>query len=396
VVCIRIGLKKAQDELRDYMVKTMSASYELVEQDFLHVKPNSNVNFDINQHDKDTSDHHDGCRIIPSIVPNQTLRNMRHERACHILKGTVAKCEGCGQIFTSSRLIWNAIHNWIKNLDCNPFCPNFFKNASFPLTKEQIDIIAMRFTYDMEYFNRHPCFEMERLLLTIVLFRFNEHDFRHRKGCFKKSDECSFSYPRNIQDDYEVKIDWDSEPSIWYNSYGNGTILSCHNFVMEPKRSVSDVFLNTNNSTISKNFGYNNNIAMGNRNCIYYVTVYNTKGNQEEEQFPFLKHCTAIAKRIRKLREKENEIRSQISNEDEINMEEPNFSIGLGHVLSGILAHLSSTVISATMAWHLEMKESRFQFSHEFSHILLSQFESWLVGEDINFCYRRTKNKETW
>jgi hypothetical protein len=37
----------------------------------------------------------------------------------------------------------------------------------------------------------------------------------------------------------------------------------------------------------------------------------------------------------------------------------------------------------------------RDQFSHEFSHILLSQFESWLIGDDIHFCYRRTKDKET-
>jgi hypothetical protein len=36
------------------------------------------------------------------------------------------------------------------------------------------------------------------------------------------------------------------------------------------------------------------------------------------------------------------------------------FPVGLGHVLSGIVAHLSSTVISATMAWHLVNKESRF------------------------------------
>jgi hypothetical protein len=164
---------------------------------------------------------------------------------------------------------------------------------------------------------------------------------------------------------------------------------------MEPKRCVSDVFLNTNNSTVSKIFGYNDNVAMGNRNCIYYVTLYNTKGNQEEKQFPFLKHFTAIAKRIRKLCEKENEIRDQIENDEEINIEEPHFSVGLGPVFSGILAHLSSTVLSATMAWHLVLKESRFQFSHEFSHILLSQFKSWLVGEDIHFRYRRTKNKET-
>ncbi len=157
---------------------------------------------------------------------------------------------------------------------------------------------------------------------------------------------------------------------------------------MEPKRCVSDVFLNANNPTVSKIFGYNNNVAMGNQNCIYYVTLYNTKGNQEEEQFPFFEHCTAIVKRIRKLCDKENEIREQIENEGETNVEDPNFSIGLGHVLSGILAHLSSTVISATMAWYLVLNESRFRFSHEFFHILLSQFESWLVGNDIHFRYR--------
>jgi len=49
-------------------------------------------------------------------------------------------------------------------------------------------------------------------------------------------------------------------------------------------------------------------------------------------------------------------------------------------VFSGILAHLSSTVLSSTMARDLLIKDSRFQFSHDFSHILLSQFESWLLG----------------
>jgi hypothetical protein len=77
------------------------------------------------------------------------------------------------------------------------------------------------------------------------------------------------------------------------------------------------------------------------------------------------------------------EIENQFGNNGEVRTyaQTPNFSIGLGHVLSGIIAHLSSTVISATMAWHLVIKESRFQFSHEFSRILLSQFESWLKDE---------------
>jgi hypothetical protein len=112
-----------------------------------------------------------------------------------------------------------------------------------------------------------------------------------------------------------------------------------------------DLFLNTNNPVISKIFGYNNNVMMGNCNCIYDVTLYNTKGNQEEEQFPFLKHCTALAKRIRKLRQEEMEIENQFGNNGEVRSysQSPNFSVGLGHVLSGIIAHLSSTVISAPM-----------------------------------------------
>jgi hypothetical protein len=75
-----------------------------------------------------------------------------------------------------------------------------------------------------------------------------------------KYDECRFSYLKNIQDDYDVKIDYNSEPSIWYNAYENGSNLMCQNFTMKPKRCVSDFFLNTRNSTVSKIFGYNNNV----------------------------------------------------------------------------------------------------------------------------------------
>jgi hypothetical protein len=75
-----------------------------------------------------------------------------------------------------------------------------------------------------------------------------------------------------------------------------GKMLNVTHF-RETKRDIADVFLNTNNPVVSQIFGYINNVAMGNHNCIYYVTLYSTKGNLEEEQFPFLKHCTAIAKR---------------------------------------------------------------------------------------------------
>jgi hypothetical protein len=94
-------------------------------------------------------------------------------------------------------------------------------------------------------------------------------------------------------------------------------------------------------------------------------------------------------------REITRDLRNDFDDEDALRLPELNFKFGLGHVLSGILAHLSSTVLSATMAWHLVIKDSRFQLSHDFSHIHLSQFESWLLGEDIQFRYRRNKQKET-
>jgi hypothetical protein len=98
-----------------------------------------------------------------------------------------------------------------------------------------------------------------------------------------------------------------------------------------PFSSLVDVFLNTNNPTVTEFFGYNNNATMGNRNCIYYVTLYNTKGNQEEEQCPFLRHCTVIAKYLRKLRNEEQVILGLLSsgpgNIKTFDFLEPNFML---------------------------------------------------------------------
>jgi hypothetical protein len=105
-----------------------------------------------------------------------------------MLKEVMAKCEGCSQPFTSHNLIYNAIENRVQKLNLQqvPIFPNL--KQDFPLSKYQMESVALRFSYDMEYYTKYPCEEMERILKTIVLFQFNEHDYRHRKGCFKKKD----------------------------------------------------------------------------------------------------------------------------------------------------------------------------------------------------------------
>ena len=391
----------AKSELVEYMKLTMSASYNLLEEDYLHEKTepltssgeSANDDFDIST----KSDKNDCCRIIPKAVCKANLFKMRHERCCHVFKGLVAKCEGCSTKFSTRDLVWNAVRAWNKQFEDTFHKPFFLPNHPFPSSKEIMERIALRYPYDMDYLRRFPNDKLKRILFTIILNHYNEHDYRHRKGCFKKGEECRFHYPKYIHESNEVNIDYKVEASTWFSSYGNGNNKLCFPFTLDPRRELPDVYLNTHNVTVSEIFGYNNNVAMGNRNCIYYVTLYSTKGNQEEEQFPFLRHCTAIAKRLKRLRDLQNQLAEQLvtnglNGEREDNTI-TNFNVGLGHVLSGIMAHISTSVLSATLAWHLVINDSRFTFSHDFSHILLSQFEGWLMGEDINYRYRRNKNK---
>ena len=86
---------------------------------------------------------------------------------------------------------------------------------------------------------------------------------------------------------------------------------------------------------------------------IYYVTLYNTKTNQKEETSPFLMQCVAISKRLALSRIMDKQVENSLQSVDSTNTKvnkEPSYGEGLGHVLSGICVHLSSSVISATMA----------------------------------------------
>ncbi len=142
-----------------------------------------------------------------------------------------------------------------------------------------------------------------------------------------------------------------------------------------------DAFVNTNNPVVSKVFGYNNNVCTGSINTLFYCTLYTSKSNQEDETYPFLKACEAVSTRIKKLRESEGE--------HDLSARQ----VGLRRLLSGINAHLSSCVVSATMAWYLVTHGTRFHFSHEFKPLLLTQLEAWYEEK----CYsRRIRQKKRY
>jgi len=39
------------------------------------------------------------CHVVPTSICTANLKKMRHIRCCHILKGVVGRCEGCGKDF---------------------------------------------------------------------------------------------------------------------------------------------------------------------------------------------------------------------------------------------------------------------------------------------------------
>jgi hypothetical protein len=136
----------------------------------------------------------------------------------------------------------------------------------------------------------------------------------------------------------------------WYHHDGNYHQVCSYDVLC--RRDPWDVFLNTNNPSMSKILGYNNNVCMGGINVLYYCTLYSSKSNQEEETCPYVKALEAVSNRLKRVQEFNSE--SDLSNRQ----------IGLRNLLSGINSHISSSVISATMGWYLVRHGSRFSFSH--------------------------------
>ena len=421
---------KAKKELLEYFQKIMCSTYDIAEEELIHEMPittttrqqiskttisleevSSDVDKNVgdfatssicanhceNISQSDLSISHK-CRVNPVIMEKQLLRNLRQKESVKFTNGYVAICPKCHKRFTTKDIVWSAVENWYTTAKTE--YPEYFGDLTltFPLSDDRISLLALRFPYDMvNLFSGDS--SLKKFIRAICHLHFNEHDWKHRPGCFKKGCECRFDFPRWVQGMFDLIFAEEDSTATWYTIYGSRPDLKASGFSLVSTRGVSDVFMNAHNKAVCTVLGYNNNVSSGGRDMIYYVTLYNTKSNQQEERFPFFKQCVAIAKRMKRINFEENQVAREFDNADDENVAEvePSYGKGLGHVLSGICAHLSSSIISATMAWHLVINEERFRFSHEFSGIFLSQMEDWLQNQPISFRYRRcSTTKEGW
>ena len=129
-----------------------------------------------------------------------------------------------------------------------------------------------------------------------------------------------------------------------------------HSFDIVHKRDLGDQYLNVHSRAFTQLFGYNNNIQYKKR----LENIENGKDNDVE----------------------------QMNEQDK-----SDFRIGMGHVLSGIRAHMSENVISAPLAAYLTMEDTRFRFSHDVSRIFVTQIlECYFYNENPVFQLKTGKD----
>ena len=200
-------------------------------------------------------------------------------------------------------------------------------------------------------------------------------------SCFKKGCECRFSFPSAPSMHHSILFD-ETKPVSFYDFSDFSETRSP--FLVLPKRRIGDLFLNTHSHIATSVFSCNTNVQIGDYGHMYYVTLYVNKGNQKEETKAHLNTTNALSRRLHR----------QIANKNVSDEATPDFVEGLSRVLSGIRAHMLSSIISPPLAHLLVCQDSRFSFSHEFSHLLVSQIEDYLDGNTINFKPRNRKSKD--
>ena len=124
-------------------------------------------------------------------------------------------------------------------------------------------------------------------------------------------------------------------------------------------RDLADQYLNVHSRAFTQLFGYNNNIQFGDQCQLYYCTLYDTKSNQKDDSREFRFVCDVITRRLKKILE---HIENGGDNDNkQMNGQDKNdFIIGMGHVLSGIRAHMAENVISAPLAAYLTIEAGCF------------------------------------
>ena len=341
----------------------------------------------------------------------QNLRDCRNKHLCQEIQGKILKCNQCmcdndtaGTSISTSQLndlvvdSYKREYGLTENSSSESIGPET-NWVNFPLSRHRRDILTYRMSVDKDMLSQDSSsfYFNERVRHHVANKRMNEHDFVHRKTCFKYSDECRSRFPEISCCKSKLIVDNEDESKTTTWRRLNEEDRDVYPFCVKSKRSIGSQYLNTCNDRLFRILACNNNVQMGSSRCLFYVVHYTTKSTQNEDKgIDFVKIGEQVMRRIRK--EKDRLAAEQHEALCPENSPDDNYCFreGLSRFLLGMSVHLSQDVVSATLA-HLLIcqKGSRFTFSHDFKDLLVGQMLNHLDGKDPGyFVLNRRKRHE--
>ena len=185
--------KAVRKIFKEYASKIMSVSLEM---QFLKGEPSSSTL--IFPHKTESNQE---CSGQLKEVGMQQIRDMHHQMKCLNMKGIVANCDTCHQEFSTADIVNKALDTW-RNF-AQEEGHNF---PQAPLSHAQLHVAGVQYSYFQHSNDQASKKYSSKYISTATKLKFNVHDFKHRKKCFK-GEECRFYFPFSSNIESIIRFD---------------------------------------------------------------------------------------------------------------------------------------------------------------------------------------------
>jgi hypothetical protein len=334
----------------------------------------------------------------------QRIRNTRNKHKKDEIKGKILNCRDCGGTFSTNDIVQMSLRYYKRVAEEDRERDNRLSDdITVQMSSHRLDIACYRLPYDLDACSTSGTsssyYDTTQVREILMRRRFDEHDFRHRPGCFKKGNECRFHLAKQSCKETTLHVEdvaqHESNVVVWHHllNESNSDKVQTTPYLVETKRYMGSQFINTHSVDVSNVFACNTNVQMGEPCHLFYASAYAFKDTQKEDTERFIRIGTQVIKRLIRMRLIAIE-NARLENR-EPDERVPDFGEGLSMILSGMVANLSKAICSSTMAWLLINSEDgqRFQYSHQFTNVLVNQMEDVLDGKDGHFRIRKNHSK---
>ena len=337
---------------------------------------------------------------------NTRIAKARHKGAFREMNAQLMHCPVCLETCSHQDLVENSLTQWRKGyklpaIDENEVLQDDTKEVQW-MSRARLDMVAYTHSYHM------TCGCAHDLLLDTSLWKnqgtrdllkqkkFDEHRWQHTSSCWKKGCVCRFGpLPWKPNETRSVihedkGLPGEKNTSIkWHSLRPNDLSLNVPPWMILNKRPMGCQYVNTHNKAIGDVLNCNTNVQIGDGSHVFYSTCYLSKSTQEEDKERQQRVHNAIIKLLIK---REQEVLLSASPDEE--NDDNTFVDGLCAMLRGVNAATSRHVVSSPMGHLITMLDgSRFEYSHEFVNLLVSQLDATLEGRPVDARIRTNKGR---